>query len=177
MILVFWLRYGCQYGLKVRSICSYSGSNTAHVARRKHRYHVKMGFRPHTKYWQFKLKLMKSFCQNLDSIWQKAIWRRPCSFHLAIFTEFLYLAYLIQCSVFLGHPVVSANYVTSSANNNNKTCISEGVSCTPCAPLFRISTVSSFIKIEKPVSNLAYYRTNQLNVHFLDFQYTFELFI
>ena len=51
------------------------------------------------------LKTDEYFCQNLDSIWQKAICRRPCTFHLAIFTEFLYLAYFIQGSVFLGHPV------------------------------------------------------------------------
>jgi len=44
MIWVFLLRYGCQYGLKVKLICSDSGSNTARVAWRKYRYHVRMGF-------------------------------------------------------------------------------------------------------------------------------------
>ena len=48
---------------------------------------------------------MNIFCQNLDSILQNAICRRPCTFHLAILTEFLYLAYFKQGSVFLGHPV------------------------------------------------------------------------
>jgi len=47
---------------------------------------------------------MNIFCQNLDSIWQKAICRRPCTFHLAIFTEFLYLAYFIQGSGFFWTP-------------------------------------------------------------------------
>ena len=37
-------------------------------------------------------------------LWQKAICRRPCTFHLAIFTEFLFLAYFVQGSVFFGTP-------------------------------------------------------------------------
>ena len=44
--------------------------------------------------------------KKLNSIWQKAICRRPCTFHLAILTEILYLAYFIQCFVFFGTPCI-----------------------------------------------------------------------
>ena len=48
----------------------------------------------------FICKRMNIFKQNLDSIWQKATCRRPCTFYLAILTEIGYLAYSIQGSIF-----------------------------------------------------------------------------
>ena len=47
----------------------------------------------------------KYFKQNLDSLWQKNIWTRPYTFHLAILTEILYVAYFIKGSGFFLQPV------------------------------------------------------------------------
>ena len=52
---------------------------------------------------------MNIFKQNLDSIWQNAICRRTCTFHLAILTEIWYLAYSIQGSVFFGTPCITTH--------------------------------------------------------------------
>ena len=47
---------------------------------------------------------MNIFKQHLNSIWQKAIYKSPCTFYLAILIKIWYLAYFIQGSVFSGTP-------------------------------------------------------------------------